>query len=203
MIRITSNELAAQSVYMYGAMQKPEEFSRLLELVDVSRPRVILEIGVGNCGSTWAWSKLDSVEEIICIDLPSGNWGGNEESLVRERLQWIANSSQAKITYIAGNSQSSECLEKVKGLVSEVDFLFIDGDHSYEGVKTDFLTYSPLVKKPGLIAFHDIAEHAPETGCEVKRFWDEVKVSGIPEDQYSEFILQDGKAWAGIGVVRW
>jgi predicted O-methyltransferase YrrM len=39
---------------------------------------------------------------------------------------------------------------------NKVDFLFIDADHSYEGVKKDFEMYSPLVRKGGIIAFHDI-----------------------------------------------
>ena len=32
-------------------------------------------------------------------------------------------------------------------------FLFIDADHSYEGVKNDWLNYSPLID--GMVAFHD------------------------------------------------
>ena len=35
------------------------------------------------------------------------------------------------------------------------NFLFIDGDHSYEGCKADFEAWSPLVKPGGMIAFHD------------------------------------------------
>jgi predicted O-methyltransferase YrrM len=41
---------------------------------------------------------------------------------------------------------------------SEGDFLFIDGDHTYQGVKQDFQMYSPLVKKGGIVAFHDIVK---------------------------------------------
>jgi predicted O-methyltransferase YrrM len=37
-----------------------------------------------------------------------------------------------------------------------LDFLFIDGDHTYEGVKQDFEMYTPLVRKGGLVAMHDI-----------------------------------------------
>jgi predicted O-methyltransferase YrrM len=40
-----------------------------------------------------------------------------------------------------------------------LDFLFIDGDHTYKGVKEDFEMYSPLVRKGGVIAFHDITKH--------------------------------------------
>jgi hypothetical protein len=37
----------------------------------------------------------------------------------------------------------------------QIDFLFIDGDHSYEGVKTDFELYSSLLSDRGIIAIHD------------------------------------------------
>lgn len=37
----------------------------------------------------------------------------------------------------------------------QIDFLFIDGDHSYEGVKTDFELYSKLLSDKGIIAIHD------------------------------------------------
>ena len=44
--------------------------------------------------------------------------------------------------------------------VSEIDgippsFIFIDGDHTYPGVKQDILDYYPLLAPGGLIAFHD------------------------------------------------
>ena len=37
----------------------------------------------------------------------------------------------------------------------EVDFLFVDGDHSYEGVKKDYLHWIDAVKHGGHILFHD------------------------------------------------
>jgi cephalosporin hydroxylase len=36
-----------------------------------------------------------------------------------------------------------------------VDFLWIDGDHTYEGCKADYENYSPLVVPGGLIGIHD------------------------------------------------
>lgn len=37
----------------------------------------------------------------------------------------------------------------------QIDFLFIDGDHSYEGVKSDFDLYSKILSPKGLIVLHD------------------------------------------------
>ncbi|MBP7552159.1 MAG: class I SAM-dependent methyltransferase [Spirochaetes bacterium] len=38
----------------------------------------------------------------------------------------------------------------------KIDFLFIDGNHSYEGVKKDWDLYSPLLKPDSIVLFHDI-----------------------------------------------
>lgn len=38
---------------------------------------------------------------------------------------------------------------------SPIDVLWVDGDHSYEGAKTDFVDWAPLVRTGGIIAAHD------------------------------------------------
>ena len=40
-----------------------------------------------------------------------------------------------------------------------IDFVFIDGDHSYRGVKNDFLKVYPHLSDMGTIAFHDTYSH--------------------------------------------
>lgn len=40
----------------------------------------------------------------------------------------------------------------------KIDVLFIDGDHSYEGVKKDFELYSKLLSENGVILLHDTDE---------------------------------------------
>lgn len=44
-------------------------------------------------------------------------------------------------------------------------FIFVDGDHTYEGIKQDILNYYPLLKPGGIIAFHDFL---PEPNAENK-----------------------------------
>ena len=41
----------------------------------------------------------------------------------------------------------------------KIDFLFIDGDHSYEGVKRDFELYTQLLTENGVILIHDTDEN--------------------------------------------
>ena len=45
----------------------------------------------------------------------------------------------------------------------KIDFLFIDGDHSYEGVKKDFELYSTILSEKGVIMLHDTDGEYEET----------------------------------------
>ena len=81
---------------------------------------------------------------------------------------------------------------------AELDFLFIDGDHSYAGVKQDFEFYSRFVKRGGLIGFHDIYHRSMQPDIEVHKFWDELKATR----RHFEFIEATGdRRKIGIGVV--
>lgn len=49
---------------------------------------------------------------------------------------------------------SKECWRAVE---DGIGFLFIDGDHRYEGVKADISVWAPKVTPGGILAFHDYA----------------------------------------------
>jgi hypothetical protein len=70
------------------------------------------------------------------------------------------------------------------------DFGFIDGDHSYEGVKADWENYGPMCK---IVGFHDIAGQV--AGC--VRFWNELKAS--VKYRIEEFLAPE--THMGIGIV--
>ncbi len=66
-----------------------------------------------------------------------------------------------------------------------IDLLFIDGDHSYEGVKNDWNLFHPFVRPGGVVLFHDTAWQIenpdamrPDMG--VPRFVDELRLAGYP-----------------------
>jgi predicted O-methyltransferase YrrM len=74
------------------------------------------------------------------------------------------NTSDNLYEYIKGNSQSEETLKTLKNFINHIDVLFIDGDHTLNGVKLDFNIYSPMVKSGGYIVFDDYndMEFSPE-----------------------------------------
>ena len=50
--------------------------------------------------------------------------------------------------------------DAVNEVENEIDFIFIDGDHSYDGFVRDWNDWSAKVKPNGIIALHDTAEPA-------------------------------------------
>ena len=61
--------------------------------------------------------------------------------------------------YIQGSSHDLEIINKLIEYIDEIDILFIDGDHSYDGVILDFEMYSKLVKSGGYIIFDDYNDY--------------------------------------------
>jgi predicted O-methyltransferase YrrM len=78
----------------------------------------------------------------------------------------------------------------------QIDFLWIDGDHSYEGARQDFLTYSAKVRPGGLVAFHDIVTKGD--GHEVFKLWEELK----GKYRHDEFVEDRSSNRMGIGVLH-
>jgi hypothetical protein len=61
----------------------------------------------------------------------------------------------------------------------KIDLLFIDGDHTYEGVKRDFDLYSTILSENGVIIIHDTDERFEENLI-------------ITEDQKKDYFKFDG-----------
>jgi predicted O-methyltransferase YrrM len=60
-----------------------------------------------------------------------------------------------RFIYIEGDSHTEKIKDAVKGFLGKIDILYIDGDHSREGIIRDFELYEPLVSKDGYIVFDD------------------------------------------------
>lgn len=82
--------------------------------------------------------------------------------------------------YIQGNSQSVEVINKVINIVEKIDILFIDGDHSYNGVISDYNNYKIFVNDGGYIVFDDYIDliYSPEVKIAVDDLIDTFKEDG-------------------------
>jgi predicted O-methyltransferase YrrM len=107
-------------------------------------------------------------------------------------------SKKQKILLWRCDSHHLDTLQKLKQTLNDnkIDFLFLDGDHSYEGIKQDFEWYAPLVRSGGMIAFHDIKPSLPDNWIQVGRFWESIKNNY----QYKEILCKEA-SWGGIGIL--
>ncbi len=187
----------------FRPLQKKSEIIRLIEIVRSLRPAAICEIGAAGGGTTFLLAHAASSDAtIISLDLA-------HNASRRAAVGSFAREGQ-KIICLQGDSHLDETLraavERLGG--RNLDLLYIDGDHSYEGVSADFRMYSPLVRPGGIIAFHDIVpDYGTRYGLEtasysggVPQFWNEIKASHSNVEEIIEDPSQDG---LGIGVLRW
>jgi cephalosporin hydroxylase len=136
---------------------------------------------------------------LISLDLPpeQKNSGGLPKAINLEPLK----QSGQVVHAIDGDSHRPETVDRVRALLGDrkVDLLFVDGDHTYAGVRQDYEMYKPLMRSGGLIGFHDIIDtHWPE--CQVNRFWAEL--SKDASLQPNAIVGAFKSHFGGIGVVR-
>lgn len=177
--------------------QVRSEITNLANVVRNLMPKAVIEIGAAKGGTLFLFSRLaDPRATVVSIDLPGGEFGGGYPEW-KTKLYRTFSLPQQTMHLLRADSNAVNTLERVRSILGKtsVDFLFIDGDHTYEGAKKDFELYSPLVRKGGVIAFHDIAVHPPEAHCDVHKFWNETR-----NQNSREFIENRDQQWAGIGV---
>lgn len=172
--------------------QSREEFEELIKIFRDLNPKRMLEIGTYKGGSLYIFSRQIDNLNMISIDFP----------MVGERLKWLKTFlikriplKNQKLWLLREDSHKKETLNHVKEILgnSKLDFLHIDADHSYRGVKKDFEMYSHLIRKGGIIAFHDI-----KSVKGVIRFWGEIKEKYKGE----EILAKDKKNIIGIGIIK-
>tara|TARA_A100001391_G_scaffold202754_2_gene193194 strand:+ start:755 stop:1267 length:513 start_codon:yes stop_codon:yes gene_type:complete len=115
---------------------------------------VMLEVGSYLGASSTSLSeglrrKLSS-GKLYCVD----TWENDAMSEGKRPTFEIFDNNTSKwksfIQIVRGNSRTVDIPP-----VENLDLVFIDGDHSYEGAKSDAVRFSPLVRVGGLLMFHD------------------------------------------------
>lgn len=195
------------------ALQRRDELAQLVDIVREAKPKVVLEIGTFRGGTMAAWCQCATDDALLIgVDLPNGEFGGGWVQGDERRIIGFARERQL-VRLIEGNSHDALIRSKVDWTINTdlfwdydefpaqpIDFLFIDGDHTFEGVKQDFDTYSPWVKPGGLVALHDVVPYPEVERCEVDRFWRDFVKPFYPGAQV---IRTDGDyLGCGIGVIR-
>jgi predicted O-methyltransferase YrrM len=161
--------------------QDPDEFEALCQYVRDLRPTTIMEIGSrhGRSLIRLAEAAMPALRRVIIVDLPGSLWGkANSEQALRDCAEHLRGRGvEVDLHFIDSHSREAHALSlRERGCV---DFLFIDGDHTYKGVTNDYLWFAPCVRSGGAVAFHDVCA-APgmayrEHFVEVPQFWGEIK----------------------------
>lgn len=160
------------------ASQDKKELKRLLQIMVPRKPKVVVEIGVDKGFSLEVWEKAFKPKLIVGID-------------VVNRIEYLPQGAK----FILGDSGALQTVYKVTGELKEdrIDFLFIDGNHMEPGIRVDVANYMSLVKKGGVVVFHDVTLRGNDT-VQVHKVWDELKVN----HDYEEFHFKGG---TGTGVI--
>lgn len=179
--------------------QIKSEILTLLKILNKVKPRVVCEIGTALGGTLFLFSRILCAEGcLISLDLPGGKFGGGYPKWkIPMYRSFVAYGTELHL--IRADSHSKDCVKQLEKILKgrQIDFLFIDGDHTYEGVRQDFENYKGFVDSKGIIAFHDIIHVPHEPEWKVYRFWNQIK------KEYKNIEIIEGKnqPWGGIGIL--
>lgn len=120
----------------------------LASLVYGNRPETILEVGYhlgfSACCMCAGAELSEQPAKMLSVDIQECDQGKIVQSFGFNNH-----------TFLQGNSYLVR--SKVQAILGpKIDFLFLDGDHTYEGLKGDWNTYSPMLSDKGLAVFHDV-----------------------------------------------
>ena len=131
------------------------ETGRVKWAIDEIRPgKTYLEIGSFRGGSLSLYGRqMEAGAKLVSVDRPLSK-PGIREDLSTAIIDLRTDGYDA--VWIEGNSHAPEIVARVREAAPVVDVLFIDGDHTADGVMQDVANYVPLVRSGGLVVFHDV-----------------------------------------------
>jgi predicted O-methyltransferase YrrM len=140
----------------------PNEINVIAALVSASQPQIVFEIGTfdGRTSLNMA-ANAPASARIYTLDLPADQAGStilpleiNEELFINKPSSgghFTTAPLGKKITQLYGDSR---CFD-FSPYIDSVDFMFIDGSHSYEYVVSDTKNALKMVRRGGVIIWHD------------------------------------------------
>lgn len=151
MLDLKFNHRIFSLIGLRPAVSQHTEAEDMLLRKYAAKSQVIVEIGVFEGASAESMRKVAPPDAILhLIDpYPAGRLPGfsSAKSVAHKRLSKVKNASVQWIQDFSYNV--------AKKWNSEIDFLFIDGDHTYEGCRTDWDDWHSFIKVGGCVAFHD------------------------------------------------
>jgi hypothetical protein len=136
-------------------------------LIDQLGLKVGVEVGVDRAEFSEHLLSRSNIEKLHCIDTWMDNFGSNYkpeeydpkgENRMKEALERLNKFG------VRGNAIKATSVEAANSFhIDKIDFCYIDGDHTFEGVYVDIRAWLPKVRIGGIIAGHDYKD-GPKSG---------------------------------------
>ena len=152
--------------HKYGPAQNYFELKSLIGFMEDYFKKDIkygIEIGTFHGGTLRFFREILNKDGIlVSVDL-------NDRGFIPEVMEEFR--GDKRIKFVIGDSIEEKTINKVEDSFKsdEVDFIFIDGNHTEKYIKADHENYSQFVKKGGLIILHDIV------GPIINPYWNKIK----------------------------
>ena len=143
----------------------------------------IAEIGVFHGVNTLTFREVMATDAaLIAIDPFERSFFGIRGYGWARRIahREVLKSNNGSVVWIEDFGSKTPSRQDVKHLLP-VDFIFIDGDHSWEGLQGDWLSWSSHIIKGGIVALHDSRNC---NNCGSEKFTNEV----ILKDNRFQFV---------------
>lgn len=154
-------DLVAQKKALHETSWEPayQFFSRVIEAHNLKRGA---EIGVAFGGHSEAILSQTRVEKLYGIDSYQHRDGYEDPmNLPQKDFETLYERTKERLSAFGNRFElvRAESKEAVARILGELDFIYIDADHSYQGVWDDLCTWFDKIRTGGIIGGHDY-DHA-------------------------------------------
>lgn len=136
-----------------------EEFGPLMQqLVCFNKYKTIIEIGVAyGTTSLYLCNGCKNGGKVYGFDVwnTHGKWSQFPAISCKEDVSKYLKTNGVDNFVLYKQNTKENSFDKILDSIGIIDFAFIDGDHSYDGVKNDFDKIYHRMSSTGMIVFHD------------------------------------------------
>jgi predicted O-methyltransferase YrrM len=149
----------------------------------IPKGATVVEIGCYAGESTELFLACKNIKKLICIDpWPEDYYSGKQLLSAEAQFDKVTAKAVASGKLEKRKDYSAVVLSEMIARGEKIEFIYIDGNHSYEFVRQDILLAKQLVKEGGIIAGHDYKFHkSPGVEKAVK------ELLGFPDVRFADY----------------